>query len=77
EYTDPYIPSLPKTRKYNFAMESVDLTMESIKNYDLVVLSTDHTDFDYKMIAENAKLIIDTRNAFEKNKISSDKIYKA
>ena len=24
EYTDPYIPSLPKTRKYNFAMKSVD-----------------------------------------------------
>ncbi|MCZ6702548.1 MAG: nucleotide sugar dehydrogenase [Ignavibacteria bacterium] len=77
EYTDPYIPSLPKTRKYNFAMESVDLTTESIKNYDLVVLSTDHTDFDYKMIGSNAKVILDTRNAFERNGIKSSSIYKA
>ncbi|MCH7724771.1 MAG: nucleotide sugar dehydrogenase, partial [Bacteroidetes bacterium] len=77
DYTDPFIPSLPKTRKYNFAMESVDLTAESIKNYDLVVLSTDHTDFDYKMIGSNAKAILDTRNAFERNGIKSSNIYKA
>ncbi len=77
DYTDPYIPTLPKTRKYNFAMESVDLTAESIKNYDLVVLSTDHTDFDYKMISSNAKAILDTRNAFERNGIKSSSIYKA
>ena len=77
EYTDPYIPSLPKTRKYNFEMKSVELTNESIKNYDLVVLSTDHTDFDYKMISDNAKTILDTRNAFERNGFKSSNIYKA
>jgi len=77
EYTDPYIPSLPKTRKYNFALKSVDLTAENIKSYDLVVLSTDHTDFDYKMIGSNAKAILDTRNAFERNGIKSSSIYKA
>ena len=76
-YSDSYVPKLPKTRKYNYEMESVELTAETISKYDLIILSTDHTDFDYKMIAENAQLIIDTRNAFEKNKISSDKIYKA
>ena len=76
-YSDSYVPKLPKTRRYNYEMESVELTAETVSKYDLIVLSTDHSNFDYKMIAENAKLIIDTRNAFEKNKISSNKIYKA
>jgi UDP-N-acetyl-D-glucosamine dehydrogenase len=76
-YSDSYVPKLPKTRRYNYEMESVELTAQTLSKYDLIILSTDHSNFDYKMVAENAKLIIDTRNAFEKNKISSDKIYKA
>jgi UDP-N-acetyl-D-glucosamine dehydrogenase len=77
DYSDPYIPSLPKTRKYNFEKVSVDLSPESIKSYNLVVLSTDHTDFDYKMIVHNARAILDTRNAFEKNNLKSPTIFKA
>jgi len=77
DYSDPYIPSLPKTRKYDFEKISVDLTPESIKKYDLVLLSTDHSNFDYKMIVHNAKAILDTRNAFEKNNLKSDTIFKA
>lgn len=76
-YNDPYVPKLPKTRKYSFDMESVDITSEGLKNIDLVVLSTDHTDYDYKFIAENAGIILDTRNAFGKNGITSGNIYKA
>ena len=77
DYSDPYIPSLPKTRKYDFEKVSVELTPESIKNYNLIVLSTDHTDFDYKMIVHNARAILDTRNAFEKNNLRSSTIFKA
>jgi UDP-N-acetyl-D-glucosamine dehydrogenase len=77
QYSDPYIPALPKTRKYNFDMKSVDLSAERIKDYDLIVLSTDHSDFNYKMIVDNAKLILDTRNAFDKHNLKSHNIYKA
>ena len=77
-YNDPYVPKLPKTRKYQFDMESVELTKENLKKFDLVVLSTDHSDYDYKMIAENANLILDSRNAFVKNGITdNNKIIKA
>ena len=58
-------------------MKSVDLSAESIRDYDLIVLSTDHSDFDYKMIVDNAKLILDTRNAFDKHNLKSPNIYKA
>lgn len=76
DYNDPYVPKLPPTRKYQYDMESVELTEESLKRYDLVVLSTDHSDYDYKFIEENAELILDTRNAFAKNGIVTEKIYK-
>ena len=77
DYYDPYVLKLPKTRKYQYNMVSIDLTKESISKYDLVVLSTDHEAFNYEMIARNSKLIIDTRNIFEKKNIVSKNIYKA
>jgi UDP-N-acetyl-D-glucosamine dehydrogenase len=77
DYYDPYIPELPKTRKYNYCKQSIELTKENLKNYDLVILSTDHTNLDYKLIAENSKIIIDTRNAFNKNGNNSTKVFKA
>ena len=58
-------------------MHSVDLTEENIKKYDVLVVSTDHSNYDYKFIAEKAKLIVDSRNAFVKHGIVSDKIKKA
>ena len=77
EYNDPLVPTLPKTRKYKYDMRSVKLTKEKLNGYDLVVLSTDHSIFDYKFIAANAKLIIDSRNAFETRGIKSKNIFKA
>jgi UDP-N-acetyl-D-glucosamine dehydrogenase len=76
-YNDPYVEKLPRTRKYQFDMSSVELTEENLKSFDVVVLSTDHTNYDYKFIAENAKIIIDSRNAFSSRKINNKNINKA
>ena len=76
-YNDPYVPKLPATRKYKYDMESVPLTHSSIQSFDLIILSTDHDDYDYKFIIENAKLIVDTRNAFKQNGLVNGKIVKA
>ncbi|GJQ64609.1 MAG: UDP-N-acetyl-D-glucosamine 6-dehydrogenase [Melioribacteraceae bacterium] len=77
DYNDPYVPVLPKTRKYHYEMQSVELTPENLDSYDLILLSTDHDDYDYKFIAEHSKLIVDSRNAFTKNGIILEKIVKA
>ncbi len=63
-YSDPYVPVFPKMRRYSFNMDSIDVTSENIKQYDCIVVGTDHVDFDYKMIRENAKLIVDTRGMY-------------
>lgn len=66
-YSDPNVDNLPKMRNYDFELASVDLTPDTVGFYDAVVLLTAHSDFDYKMIGENARLIIDTRGKFAKN----------
>jgi len=77
DFNDPYVPKLYKMRKYNYTMSSVDLTAESLAKYDLVILSTDHSNYDYKLIADNSSLILDTRNAFERNGIKAEHIKKS
>ena len=77
DYHDPYVSKLPKTRKYNFEMESVPLTSSRLASYDLVLISTDHDNVDYELIIANCELVIDTRNVFEKKGIKSERIYKA
>jgi len=76
-YFDPLVPILPKARKYKYDMKSVNLTAEKIRSYDLVVLSTDHSIFDYKLIAGKSKLIVDSRNAFESRGLKGKNIFKA
>ncbi len=75
DYNDDYTKEIPKLRKYKFNKKSVKLTAANLKKYDLVLLSTDHTYYDTKFIAQHASLIVDTRNAFKS--IRSKKIYKA
>jgi UDP-N-acetyl-D-glucosamine dehydrogenase len=63
DYHDPFIPTMPIMRKYNFKMDSVLLTAENLKSYDCVLISTDHDDVDYELVVKNSKLVLDTRNA--------------
>lgn len=77
DYYDPFVPVLPDTRKYKFDMKSINLSKKKLKTYDLVVLSTDHSKFNYEFVADNSKIIVDSRNAFETRKIARKNIYKA
>lgn len=74
DYSDPYFPSFPKTRKYSFDKKSVPLTKENLENYDLVVILTKHKQFNFEFIAEHSKLIIDTRGVL---KIDNKKVVRA
>lgn len=76
DYSDPFFHKLPPTRKYKFNLHSVQLNYEAIQSYDLLLLVTDHDDFDYALLADSAKFIIDTRNAFNSRKIFGNNILK-
>jgi UDP-N-acetyl-D-glucosamine dehydrogenase len=73
QYSDPYFSTAPKTRKFDCDLRSVDLTPENIHSFDLIVLSTNHDDFNYELIAKESKLIVDARGTFNK----TDKVFRA
>lgn len=79
DYHDPFIAVLPPTRAYPHLSDrrSQPLSAESLAGYDAVIVSTDHDTIDWRMIAEHAKLIIDTRNVFARANIAADHIVKA
>ena len=62
-YHDPFIPALPRTRKYDLGLESVALTPETLAASDAVLIVTDHSDVDYELIVRHAPVVVDSRNA--------------
>jgi UDP-N-acetyl-D-glucosamine dehydrogenase len=64
DYNDPYFPALHKMRHYDYsAMRSVELTPAALASYDCVLISTDHSSYDYDAIVKSSQLVVDTRNA--------------
>lgn len=63
KYNDPYVPQI---RWHEGTLKSTKLTAALLKQSDLVVIVTDHTDYDYQWIVDNAKFVFDTRNATAK-----------
>ena len=43
-------------------LKSLDLTQNTINEQDAIVITTDHTNIDYKSLGKHAKLIVDSRN---------------
>lgn len=64
DYNDPHVPSFAGMRNYpDLAMSSVTLTEESLRSYNCVVISTNHSAYDYQWIVDHSPLVIDARNA--------------
>lgn len=63
-YSDPHVAKFPKMREHKFDLSSVDLTPDELASFDAVVLATDHAKFDYEMIRQLSKLIIDSRGVY-------------
>ncbi len=78
-YYDPYIPVIPVTRKYQKfeGMRSIELAPETVKSFDAVLIATDHSAIDYGMLVENARLVVDSRNATKDVRRGREKIVKA
>lgn len=73
DFFDPYIKEVAvgdnvlKSR----TLKSIKYSPETLKNYDLVVILTDHSGFDYEEIGKNAKFVVDTRNAIKNRKLKN------
>jgi UDP-N-acetyl-D-glucosamine dehydrogenase len=63
DYSDPHCPETWAGRKHDLQMKSVPITPESVKSYDCVLVSTNHSAFDWATIAKHARLVVDSRDA--------------
>ena len=64
EYSDPHVPVFSLMRKYWFDLKSVPVTEQNLSRYDLILIATNHDDFDYEMIRRHARLIVDARGVY-------------
>jgi len=75
EYNDPYIQTVGIKREYMHFNGKKSVPLENLKQFDMAVILTDHSDYDYEHIVDQSNLVVDTRNAC--SKINSPKIIKA
>ena len=69
-YNDPFFATVGHGRHYDLNMKNTPL--DNLGRYDAVLIVTDHSDYDFKRIVNESKLVVDSRNACKG--IKSDKI---
>ncbi len=78
-YHDPLVPVLPATREHPELAGRVSqpLTPETLRTVDAVLIATDHDGVDYALVAEHARLVVDTRNVMARHGLTGATIVKA
>jgi len=71
DYHDPFVPNLAREE---FPNSAIDLTADALHRADCVVITTNHSEYDWSWIGEHAQLIVDTRNALKG--LQDGKIYR-
>jgi len=71
-YVDTYIPTVDV---HGTVLHAQPYSDQLIADSDVVVITTDHTNFDYEAIVRNAKVVIDTRNATKHVREGREKIH--
>jgi UDP-N-acetyl-D-glucosamine dehydrogenase len=62
-YHDPHVPRTHAMRRYDLGLASVPLTRDALRSVDATVIVTAHRDVDWALVAREASVVIDTRNA--------------
>jgi UDP-N-acetyl-D-glucosamine dehydrogenase len=65
DYFDPYVKEFKVDNK---TLKSIKYSPLKLKNYDLVLILTDHSGFNYEELARKSKFVVDTRNAIKSRK---------
>ena len=70
-YNDPFVPTVHVD---GVAFQSVELSRKVLQDADCVLITTDHSSYDYDFVVKNARCVIDARNATRNVKAGRDKI---
>jgi UDP-N-acetyl-D-glucosamine dehydrogenase len=62
-FYDPYITEYKEKNHIKIGLKEIDNS--NLKSFDLVIITTGHTKFDYISLQKNSKFIFDTKNAMK------------
>ncbi|MGB0715873.1 MAG: nucleotide sugar dehydrogenase [Phycisphaerae bacterium] len=77
DYNDPHVAKTPRQREHDLKLRSKKLSETMLASYDCVLISTDHSSYDYNWIVKHSKCVVDTRNATRDVKAGRKKIFRA
>ena len=63
QYSDPFVPYLNIEKK---EMKSTQITKKIISSHDLIIIVTDHDQFDFDLVKRYSNIILDTRGVYNK-----------
>jgi UDP-N-acetyl-D-glucosamine dehydrogenase len=67
EYSDPHVPFLTADAWHGpRALQTVTIDAAAVASFDCIVITTDHSQFDYALIVDHSRSVIDTRNAIDR-----------
>lgn len=66
-YYDPYIPQIPDTREHKQLAQRRSIDINDAGDFDVAVISTRHDNVDHSIFVKQCAIVVDTRNAVEKN----------
>ena len=77
-YHDPYVPELADLPEFpHIHLKSTPLDYEGLSLYDMVVIVTDHSLYDWSKVVAHSELIVDTRNVLKDHPEVKYKVIKA
>ena len=65
EYSDPYVK---KIEFENVIKKSKNISVKLLKQYPIVLITTDHSKFNYDLISKKALYLFDSRNIIKNRK---------
>ena len=79
EYFDPFVDTIPITRKYSKfnGRKSIVWSKQNICEFDATLICTDHDNIDYEALVSYSKLVVDTRNIISSTNNKSNNVIKA
>ena len=64
DFYDPWVPRYKRHGQIQIGLK--ELSAETVASYDLVIITTAHSNVDYEMVQKSAKVVFDTKNVMNK-----------
>ena len=71
-YFDPYIPEFINNGKEYKSLEKI--TEDEIQSQDIIIIATPHSNVNYNLVKENAKVVFDAQNVIKEKRENVEKL---